>query len=129
MHGPLLRSKLFLLLAFGMSFARATDSLPLDTGTYVVTSYKPCTDAPFAGVKDFDGTSFGGPHDSDCQTVILARHGASYRVKTTCNGAGDGTPVTAGGLLEQVRIESRTAFVLTHGQQHREYTLCPTFHH
>lgn len=126
---PLLRYKLFVILALGAGLARATDGLPLNAGTYVLTSYKPCAEAPFAGVKDFDGTSFGGPHDSDCHTVILSRHSASYRVMRTCNAAGDGTPVTQTGFVEKVRIESRTAFVVTHGKQQLDYTLCPTFHY
>lgn len=130
MNRSLLRFRFPTLLLLGAGVARAAGiALPLDAGTYVVGSYKPCAEAPFAGVKDYDGKSFSGPHDAGCQTVALDRRDATYRLKTTCKSAGDGTPVTPTGFVEEVRVESRTAFVVIHGKDHVEYTLCPTFRH
>ncbi len=128
MHS-LLRFKFLLALLFGMGFAHATDGLlPLDAGTYVVASYTPCEEAPLAGVTSFDGASFVGPHDSDCQTTILEQHGADYRVSVRCKALGDGTPTVPKPFVEGVRIKTRTSFVLTHDDAEMEFALCPAFH-
>jgi hypothetical protein len=103
-------------------------SLPLKAGTYVVSSDKPCADAAFADVMAFDGRSFAGPHDARCQSTTLDRQGRSYRVSTTCRALGDGTATMPSTVVRQLRITSRSSFVLTRGNHEIDYALCPAFH-
>ena len=129
MHS-LLRFKFVLALLFGMGFAHATDGkLPLDSGYYVIASYKPCEEAPNAGVTTYDGASFVGMHDSDCQTDILEQNGPRYRVSIRCKALGDGTPVVPKPYVESVRILTRTSFtVVENNGTEDEFDLCPAFH-
>lgn len=129
MHS-LLRSRLMFVMLFGVGFARAADGvLPLDAGTYVVADYKPCEEAPFAGVTSFDGMSFVGPHDSDCRTKILEQSGSKFRVSVRCKADGSGTPIKhPSTFIEGVRIESRTSFVFIKGAVETRFALCPAFH-
>lgn len=103
-------------------------SLPLDAGIYVVTAYRPCNSAPFAGVRPFDGHSFSGPHASICESAILEHNGTTYRVKTDCQALGNGAPAPASSEVDDVKVKSRTAFVLTHDNRSLEFALCPAFH-
>ena len=129
MH-PLLRFKLLLALLFGMGFAHAMGgTLPLDVGNYVIASYKPCEEAPNAGVTSYDGASFVGPHDSDCQTTVLEQSGPRYRVSISCKALGDGTPMVPRPYVESVRILTRTSFaIVRHDGTEDEFDLCPAFH-
>ncbi|WP_184418212.1 hypothetical protein [Rhodanobacter sp. MP7CTX1] len=124
-----LRSSFLLIMIFAVGFAHAADALlPINTGAYVVSSRKACEGAAFAAVITFDGRSFSGPHDSDCQTIILGQHGLSYSVKTTCRAFGDGTPTVPSTVFQSVRIKSRSAFALTRDNKKIDYALCPKFH-
>jgi hypothetical protein len=122
-------SRLLLIMTFAAGIAHAVDApLPLNSGTYVVSSDKPCQDAAFAAVIVFDGHSFSGPHDSQCESTILGQQGRSYRVKTTCRALGDGTPITPSTVVQHVQIKSRSMFVLTRDNKELDYALCPRFH-
>jgi len=110
-------------------FAHAANApLPLKSGTYVVSSDKPCEDAAFADVIEFDVRSFHGPHEAQCQSTTLDQHGRSYRVSTTCRALGDGTAATPSTFVRRVRITSRSTFVLTRDKADDVYALCPEFH-
>lgn len=122
------RSRFLMTLIFGAGLAHAGGTLPLEAGNYVAAHYTPCEQAPLAGVTSFDGTSLGGPHDSHCQTAILAQHGPAYRVQVSCTARGDGTPTTPTADVEDVRITSRTSFVRLLGKDEVAYALCPAFH-
>lgn len=114
--------------ATGLACAADAPGLPLDAGIYVVTGYKPCNSAPFAGVRQFDGRSFSGPHASACESTILEHSGANYRVKTDCQALGNGAPAPASSEVVDVRVKSRTSFFLVHDNRTLEFALCPAFH-
>jgi hypothetical protein len=119
---------LVLVLVFGPSLARATDKpLPLHPGTYVIASYKPCQEAPLAGVSRFNGFSFEGPHASNCQTTVLRRRGSTYRIKTTCSAMGNGSPAVPSGSVQDIHIKSSSSFSVGNGKQRTEYRQCPAF--
>lgn len=129
MRPALLHLALTLTLILGSGPARAVDqALPLQAGTYVVSSYRPCQEAPLAGVTRYNGLSFEGPHASNCQTSLLRQRGSSYRVKTTCTAMGDGSPAVQSASVQDIRVKSRTALVVDHGKKKIEYGLCPGFH-
>ncbi len=122
-------SKLMLILVFGAGFAQAADApLPLQPGTYVLASYKPCEEVALAGVISFDGNSFVGPHDSDCQTTILDQQASTYRVAIRCKALGDGTPTPPRDSFARVRIDSSTSFSMIDGADETPFVLCPEFH-
>lgn len=129
MRDAYLASRLLFVLCTGTGFARAADApLPLKAGSYVIASYTPCDEAPLAGVTSFDGASFVGPHDADCQTAVLSHRGTRYRVQVTCKAMGDGTPIAPTSYRQDVRIKSQTRFVVTREHREIEYALCPAFH-
>ena len=79
-----------LLVALCSAPAGAAEPLPLEHGAYVMAD-TPCRDAPFAAMMTYDGRGFGGPHDSRCVSTVVSRSAGTYRVATTCSGAGDGS--------------------------------------
>jgi hypothetical protein len=115
-------------LAVGtLAQAAPTSSLPLQPGTYVISSYKPCEEAPLAGVKTFDGKALIGPHESDCTSSIVSHRGETYQISTECRAHGDGTPQSPSKSLETVQVKSKSSLaVVVHGQPVR-YDLCPIF--
>ena len=126
-----LRTRFALALILASGVVRAADApvLPLDTGTFVVAGHPRCDQAPLADVVAFDGRSLVGPHESDCRTEILERHGSSFRIRRSCRADGDGKPAIPAEFVQTVRVESRTKMVLA-GQdgQPTAYALCPAFH-
>ena len=101
--------------------------LPLKPGTYVVSSYKPCEEAPLAGVMVFDGKAFAGPHESSCSSAVVSRHGKTYDVVTECRAHGDGTPQTPTKWSQSMRLESSSSFAVTVNGQPVRYDLCTKF--
>jgi hypothetical protein len=102
--------------------------LPLTPGTYVVSTYKPCAEAPLAAVKAFDGKAFPGPHESSCISSIASQHGRTYQVSTECRALGDGTPEVPSKLSETIEVRSHSKLaVIAHGET-VVYDLCPDFH-
>jgi hypothetical protein len=102
--------------------------LPLNPGTYVVSSYKPCEEAPLAGTKEFDGKTFVGPNESQCTSSVVSHHGNAYRVSTRCSAHGDGTPETPTRWTQTVHVESASGFDAVLDGKSVRYELCPAFH-
>ena len=101
--------------------------IPLEPGTYVVSSFKPCEEAPLAGVKAFDGKAFIGPHESKCTSSVMSRHGQTYQVSTKCLAHGDGSPEKPTRSLETMQISSPSSLaVMVHGEA-VQYELCLKF--
>ncbi len=107
----------------------AQAALPITPGAYVRDGV-PCQDAPLAAVLAYDGKTFSGPHESDCATTVLSRRGQTYRLKTTCHAAGDGSPAAASTQAQTVTVRSASHITFGHttgaGQTDRAgYRLCP----
>lgn len=130
MHRSMIHAASISALVAATGVAQAADAplLPLDAGTYVVSDYTPCQEAPLAGVMQFDGHAFSGPHASSCHSVVLDHKGSSYRVRTKCTANGDGSPAAPHSETTAVRIESRTRLMLNHDGKDIEYALCPALH-
>ena len=111
-----------------VAYAGPSALLPIKAGTYVLSSYKPCAEAPLAGVVEFDGKAIFGPHESHCTASVLARHGRTYEVSTECRAHGDGTPETPSTGVRTVRVESSSRLALIEQGKPVEYELCPSFH-
>ena len=124
-----LKSKLALILLGATTLSQAATSalLPIASGTYVIASSKPCRDAPLAGIAQFDGRALHGPHESDCTSSLLSRHGKTYRISTTCRAFGDGSPAKPDTQVQTVRVESRTRFEMIDGSGKTDYARCPSF--
>jgi hypothetical protein len=102
--------------------------LPLQPGPYVVSSYKPCEEAPLAAVVQFDGRAIFGPHESNCTISIESHKGRSYRLSTECQANGDGSAASPTKALRTVRIESKVKFSVVSLGSPVAYELCVGFH-
>ena len=126
-HIKTLNAAALMLGLAGIASAAETSLLPLEPGTYVVSSFKPCQQAPLAAAVQFDGLSFSGPHASDCTSSILAHQDTTYQVATECRALGDGTPAKPVKLVESFRIASPTHFEKLGQGAQGEYERCPSF--
>ena len=89
--------------------AQDQSAIHLKHGIYVVSGTK-CKDAPFAAMSIWDGVGFGGPHESQCKTKILHRHGHMFDISTTCSALGDGTPTTPSSSSERLIVFGSETF-------------------
>ncbi len=113
----------FLTLSSNLAFAQ--DLLPVEHGTYVREGTS-VDDAPFAAILEYDGTTIAGPHSSACRSTVVSREGNEYRVSTTCDALGDGTPATPYTEEERVVVESARTIRFAHGTDVASYRLAPT---
>ena len=115
------------LLAAGMlvavsAHAETKNLLPLEHGTYVREDFD-ATDAPFAAIIEYDGSTFAGPHSSACVSEVLDHDGAKYRIRTTCFAEGDGTPAAPYSEKERIVVQSPTRMQFTHNDDSAVYRL------
>lgn len=122
------RTALVLLGAACLSQAAQPAALPLDAGSYVVSSVAPCKEAPLAAVVQFDGRALFGPHESDCTSLVLSQRGRTYQVATECRALGDGTRAAPYRQVQRIRVESRTRLSIGDAGAEIHYALCPAFH-
>jgi hypothetical protein len=95
--------------------AAAADVLPLAHGDYVLASV-PCKAPPFAAMMNFDGRGLGGPHVSQCVTKILTHAAGRYTITTSCQAAGDGTPIPRAISSQDLTIVSPKHVILQNSQ-------------
>lgn len=69
--------------------------LSLKHGTYVREPY-PCKEQPNAAIMSWDGIGFSGAHSSRCASRILSSHGNQFKLSTSCDALGDGSPNPSG---------------------------------
>ena len=112
------------LLSVVSAQVEARSLLPLEAGTYVREGVD-VVDAPFAALVAYDGSAFSGPHSSACRSKLLSHRGATYRLSTTCEALGDGTPAVATTEVERVVVVSPTRMRFARGDDVALYRLAP----
>jgi len=98
--------------------------LPITPGTYVRAG-TPCNDPSLAPIFAYDGHALSGPHTSQCHSTLISRHGATYRVRTTCAAMGDGTEARAQSETQVFTLHSTTSLSRHNDRDGAEYRLCP----
>lgn len=78
----------------GLVLAQVTQ-LVLKHGAYVQASVS-CNEPPFAAMQAWDRVGLSGPHTSGCTSRVLSHDNNHFRITTSCNAIGDGTPNSSG---------------------------------